>query len=254
MKLTNHANLLDPIFRAVEAQATSHSLDGADISVTELIDSPLIRHLKTNFPDVTEEGIDRLPALYGTAIHAVLEAHAGPESLTEQTVFAEIEGSKVVGHIDLIHSGALVDYKFTKAYAVKKAKKEGKLSWERQLNVYHYLLSKSDVSTEPVKELKVVALIRDHGPQHQKQGISPVEEIPVPMWDFSEVEQYIKERLEAHFGAANQIKCSTEENWGGIRCDRYCAFGKAELCPYLQAEKNQNGVLAMQQALNRLGQ
>jgi len=68
-KFTNKHNLPSSIVRAVEND--THRTNG-DISVTTLIDAPQIRMLK-RANTITEDVMDRVWALYGTAMHHILE-------------------------------------------------------------------------------------------------------------------------------------------------------------------------------------
>lgn len=71
--LTNRFNLPDTIVRAVEYD--NHKVAG-DISVTQLISPPQMRMLRREADQIVEDVSDKLWALLGTALHAVLERSA----------------------------------------------------------------------------------------------------------------------------------------------------------------------------------
>ena len=70
MKLTNTLGLPEPLFLA--AKNDTH-ISAGDISCSQLIDSPKIRILKKQFPDVEYDLSETLFAMLGTGLHAVLE-------------------------------------------------------------------------------------------------------------------------------------------------------------------------------------
>lgn len=244
MKITNHQQLPEPLYQAIMQQSQAHSVGDADISCTQLIDSPLIAWLWRNDGDrVEEDASDRLWALYGSLAHQILEGYQGEGHHVETEAIAEVGGLRVSGHLDLLvfPDGTIQDYKFTSAWTVAAAKKEGKVEWERQLNVYRFLLQQdTSLSFAAVRRLQIVAMLRDYGPRHAQEGLKPVEIIDVPLWDDEQVDAYIKERVKLHqaaFGKEIPPKCTPEERWTNKRgenkrCDSYCAFGKQHLCPY----------------------
>jgi len=65
MKLTNKFNLPDPIVNAVQNQG--YTPGSSDITVTQLIQPPLIRQLnKKHWDDIEEDASDRVWALFGS--------------------------------------------------------------------------------------------------------------------------------------------------------------------------------------------
>ncbi len=224
MKLTNRLRLPAPLFRAIEWQQSQHSVGEADLSCTQLIDSPLIAWLWRKFRDqVQEDASERLWPLYGTLAHAVLEEFAGEGEHVETEAIAEVDSLRISGHIDLLvlPDGTLQDYKFTSAWTVATAKRQGKPEWECQLNVYRYLLehaiSGSGVEQLPqIQQLQIIAMLRDWGPRHQQDGLKPVEVIEVPLWSQEHVLAYIQERVALHraaFGEEFPPICTPQERW-----------------------------------------
>lgn len=224
MKLTNRLNLPAPLFRAIEWQQSQHNVEEAALSCTQLIDSPLIVWLWRKFGDqVQEDASERLWPLYGTLAHAVLEQFAGEGEHVETEAIALVDSLRISGHIDLIvlPDGTLQDYKFTSAFTVATAKREGKPEWERQLNVYRYLVENAVAGCglgqlPQIQQLQIVAMLRDWGPRHQQDGLKPVEVIEVPLWSQEQVLAYIQERValqrEAFLEEAPPI-CNPQERW-----------------------------------------
>ena len=224
MKLTNKLNLPMPLYRAVEWQNSQHSVGKADLSCTQLIDAPLIAWLRRHYSDQIEEDIsERLWPLYGTLMHSILEEFAAEGEHVETEAIAVVDDFRISGHIDLVVTadGLLQDYKFTSAWTVKTAKTEGKVEWERQLNVYRFLLENavagSGIPNLPkIQKLQIVAMLRDWGPRHQRQGLKPVEVIDVPLWSREQGLAYICDRIALHKAAQGDTPppiCSPEERW-----------------------------------------
>ena len=73
MKLTNHFNLPDTFFQAVLND--KYSRGDAQYSATDLIRPPRITILSRRYWDEIEEDVsERIWALLGKAVHAILEA------------------------------------------------------------------------------------------------------------------------------------------------------------------------------------
>jgi len=138
MKLTNKFNLPDPIVNAVNN--TGYTPGSSDITVTQLIQPPLIRHLTNKHWNELEEDVSgRVWALFGTAVHHLLEmAYKGRTARVEERVYAEVLGWKLGGAFDVLEGSSLSDYKVTSVYS-----SDGKIEWERQLNILRWLLHKN---------------------------------------------------------------------------------------------------------------
>ncbi len=221
MEITNKLGLPQPLYKAILWQQSNHSVGDAHLSCTQLIDSPLIAWLWRHYGDqVQEDAAERLWPLYGSLMHNLLEQFAGDGEHVEVEAISEVDGVRVSGHIDLVvqHDGTLQDYKFTSAWTVSHALKEGKPEWERQLNVYRFLLDNSiaDLKLPSIDKLQIVALLRDWGPRHQRDGLQPVHIIDVPLWPDAQALSYMKERIALHQAAWSEEVppiCTPEERW-----------------------------------------
>ena len=208
MKLTNKFGLPDPIVNAV--QNTGYTPGSSDITVTQLIQPPLIRYLtKKHWNDLEEDVSSRVWALFGTAIHHLLEmAYKGRTARVEERVYAEVLGWKLGGAFDVLEGSSLSDYKVTSVYSVG-----GKIEWEQQLNILRWLLHKN--GTE-VTELSITAIFRDWRPREAQKNPEyprrPIMTLPIKMWSLEDTEAYIKERVALH-QSANPPVCDEEERW-----------------------------------------
>ncbi len=85
MKITNNFGMPQPFVDF--AINDKYSKGKADISVTTLIDSPKIRLMKEKHDHQIEvDAVDMVWALFGTAVHSVLEnSKQSEDSITEET-------------------------------------------------------------------------------------------------------------------------------------------------------------------------
>jgi len=226
MKRTNLQEAPEKICRLVDSFEGSHP-DVANISCTTLIDSPLIRMLKKRYYDTDELTVDYSDDLWkiaGSIVHYIIEA-VEKNSTRIPTLIIPINGWTVSGTTDSVESlvfneGVLRDYKFTSAYTIQKAMKEGKGEWEKQLNVYRYMILNTPELKEKmgdIKSMEIVAWDRDWGPRFKKDNLHPIETIPVPIWkDDQATKRWIEERVMLHQLAeqSDQPACCTDtERW-----------------------------------------
>ena len=231
MKLTNKAGLPEALVNAVRNDG--YSRGQSDISVTQLIDSPFIRHLRQQHADeLTEDVSDRIWSLMGQSIHTILE-RANLTGLVEQRLFVEINGHKLSGQFDHLENGVLTDWKLTSVWAVVY----GKTEWGKQLNVLAYLCQLKGLT---VNSLQIVAILRDWSKSKAgKEDNYPdtqVVTIPITLWTPERQEEYIKERLGLHF-SETVIPCSDEERW--VKPGKFAVMkkGKKSALRLLDSEK-----------------
>ena len=221
MKLTNKHNLPETIVNVIKRP--TYSKGKANMSVTELLNSPRIVQLKRkHWDDLTEDASDMVWSIFGTAIHGVLEHGKDDHHVVEERIHATIGGMSVSGAMDLqeIEEDGIIlsDYKTTSAYSIVY-NPEGKPEWIKQMNIYAYLLEEAGF---PVKGLKIIAILRDHNSAKAADGGNyppiPIHILNSPKWDKSEAEAYIKERV-ALFQSAKGLEddalppCTPEEMW-----------------------------------------
>jgi hypothetical protein len=175
-----------------------------------------------HWDNLEEDVSDKVWAIFGTAIHAVLELGKDDHHIIEQRLHANVDGWDISGAIDLQRledDGIIVaDYKTTGAWAVMNEKSD----WEQQLNIYAWLVEK--VKKVPVKKVEIIAIIRDWNRRdaQTREGYpeAPIKVIDVPLWSFEKRESFIKERIHlhsnAHFAAETSEalpECSPSEMW-----------------------------------------
>jgi hypothetical protein len=221
MKLTNKYNLPQTFVNVLNRP--TYTKGKAHLSATEIINSPRIVQLKkTHWDDLEEDVADKVWAIFGTAIHAVLELGKDEHHIIEQRLHANVDGWDISGAIDLQRvedDGIIVaDYKTTGAWAVMNEKSD----WEQQLNIYAWLVEK--VKKVPVKKVEIIAIIRDWNRRdaQTREGYpeAPIKVIDVPLWSFAKRESFIKERIHLHSNALfatetseDLPECSPSEMW-----------------------------------------
>jgi len=212
MKLTNKFNLPQSIVNAVSNDPYDNK---GTLSVTTLLKSPYQRTLEVKHKDeIVEDVADRIYSLLGQSVHHILERAGSDEDLVEERFFATVDGEAISGQLDLLEAdGTLCDFKVTSVWAIIAALKEGKMEWERQLNMLAWLAKQAGHNVE---KLRIVAIARDWSPSKAKQGGDSypqrVEAIEFPLWEEDRQLRYIKSRIFAHLDPAPK-PCSDEDRW-----------------------------------------
>ena len=221
MKLTNKYNIPQTFVNVL--QRPTYSKGKANLSVTQLINSPKIVALTSLFADELEQDVSEMVwSIFGSAVHGVLEHGKDANHKIEERLHTEIDGWNISGAIDLQIVGengiAIRDYKTTSAWAVMNEKAE----WEQQLNIYAWLVEK--VKKTPVTDVGIVAIIRDWNRRDAgtREGYpeAPIKELPVKLWSFEERERFVSERISKHSACEFAIetdqplpRCTPEEMW-----------------------------------------
>ena len=222
MKITNQHNLPEVVFNALTF--SDYTKGDSLLSVTQLIDSPRVSQLQRQHDDeIEQDAVDFLWSRFGTSVHQMFEAAVhGADCISEERLFAEVNGWKISGAIDLqhlTHDGVIVsDYKVTSVWSVINDKQE----WHKQLNCYAWVVRHA--KQLPVKQLRIIAILRDWSRRKAEEGgnypDSPIKMITIPMWSESDQENYVQERVALHqeadfeFATGGELpKCDAHERW-----------------------------------------
>ena len=221
MKITNKFNIPETIVNVVKRP--TYSKGRANLSVTQLINSPKIVALSAKFEHEIEQDVsDMVWSVFGSAIHKVLEHGKAAGHIVEERLFTQMDGWAISGAVDLqIVSDAGIairDYKTTSAWAVINEK----IEWEQQLNLYAWLVEKN--KGVPITDLAIVAIIRDWSRREAatREGYpeAPIKEIPIKLWPFEQREQFVLHRIAQHSACEFAMEtdsdlpdCSAEEMW-----------------------------------------
>ena len=199
MNITNKHGLPDTLMAL--ATSDNYSKGDADYSVTEIISPARIARLRRkHYTQMTQDVSDMMWQLLGSALHVVAEKGQTEGYITEERLYAEIDGVILSGAIDIQkvtpQGIEITDYKFTSAWSLR----QDKFEWDAQQNIYAYLVRR--VKKLPVTKVQICALVRDWS---RREAVikpsypqSPIVVIDLKMWTNEETEKYIRERLNAH--------------------------------------------------------
>jgi len=208
--ITNNAGLPAPLVEAVRRDP--YSSNGSDITVTMLPKPARAVALeRVHKGEISEDAADRLWALIGQIGHLILE-RSGSGMMTELRLFAQVNGWKVSGQMDLLSGNVLVDYKLTSVWSCKDGLKP---EWEQQMNMLRWLAIKNKIQIE---KAQIVAIFRDWSklearrssdyPRHQVQVFE------VPLWPLEKAQRWMLDRVATHQAARMNIpECTSDERW-----------------------------------------
>lgn len=214
MKITNRFGLPESIVQAVANDP--YSDEGSDITASKLADPPQIRVLMRKHRDELEEDVrDRVWALFGQAVHAIIE-RAEPSEIAETRLFWNVLGWRLSGALDRykLDAGKLSDFKVTSAWTIVYGDRV--VEWTRQLNTLAELIVRNGGE---VRDLEIVAILRDWSESKAMQGgnypQAQIVAIPIPLWPQDERIAYIEERIRVHQAAELGAvpRCTDGERW-----------------------------------------
>ena len=209
MKITNRKNLPQIIVDAVANDP--YDAGDTDYSATTLISPAYQVMLRAKHKEALEEDVaDRLWAMYGSAIHTIIERAAGPDDIVEKRYFSTMADKKISAQIDHYRDGHITDWKLTAAYKIKRALAGDIREWEEQLNIQAFLMVRNGLQ---ITSLHVGAMCRDWSKQkYGKEDGYPdqIEFIDIKLWDGNQQLDFIHERIDA----MQQAKpCTQAERW-----------------------------------------
>jgi len=221
MKYTNKNNLPDPVVRALTSYEKGQPVEG--LRVTTLIDSPRISQLRRQYSgQITEDVSDLVWRVLGTAIHEVFEKAASNAYVSEERLSHTVGDTLISGAMDYqFETDGEVDLKDYKSTSTYKITIGDHADWERQLNVYAYLIRKA--KGLKVRSASIIAVLRDwrqaEADRKQDYPQSSIVEIPVNLWSDADQDTYVAERVHLHNMAQLEAEfddlteCSDKERW-----------------------------------------
>lgn len=219
MHLSNELNLPSPF---VDAAKSNHRYKPNRYSVTEVLGGTCEAVLKRRHGhEVTEDVADRVWAIFGTAVHKVLEeAKHGPSQKAEKWLCVDIGEYELSGILDLYDADTktVTDWKTTSVWSVMFKDYE---SWRTQTLVYCWMLRQNG---EDARKGEIVALMRDHSmrkaqfePDYPKHPVVKFE------WEFSDEDfEGVAEKVGHWFAQVSRQEkrpdeelkpCSEPERW-----------------------------------------
>lgn len=217
MKITNKLNLPESFVKFVSDG--NHEYTEHRYSVTELLLSPreiILNRLHAQ--EIEYDVSDSIPALFGTAVHQVLENYApvlesGIEA--ESSIEAEFGDDVVAGRIDLLNIPdlSIEDYK---TCSVSKVMKNDFEDWRLQGLAYALLVFKKRGII--LRHLKFYALMKDWSKIKSATSSNyPASAIYVWKYDIQDsdydfIEKYIVNKLKI-LNSGTLPECTDEEKW-----------------------------------------
>ena len=219
MQITNKQNLPEGIVRAVDTEP--HNKSDKELSATQLLKGTKETILeRKHWDDLTDDAANRIWAVFGTAVHSVLETE-GDNDFTECQFEVPMDnGLKITGRIDNydMKTGTITDYKTASVYKILVGDFE---DWKIQGIIYAWLLANNGFK---VSKARFIAILKDHSKSKAKfdssypQSPIVIYEFPITMADLSEAKNYIEARLDSYVKYLNKPDdeippCTDKERW-----------------------------------------
>lgn len=220
MKITNKNKLPEPMFQFVLNSSKKPSMDV--IRATELLKG--VREIwltKRHYDDIEVDVSEMVWAMFGTALHKILE-----ESEEKSYQIKEARLSEKVGDLTLsggfdLYDGKRKIVKDYKTCSVWKILYDDMKDWKKQTAIYSWLLTKAGFD---VVGAEIIALMKDHsiGKARREASYPP---LPVQTFEFpytnkeaEEIDAFIKNKMSeiADYKDTPDDElpiCSDEERW-----------------------------------------
>jgi hypothetical protein len=226
MKITNVQGFPQPIADAAINNAEMSRVlrgnfyDTDTISVTELLDSPRIRRLRHHHKDeIIIDVSDMLFAIYGVAVHSILEG-ADTTAIKEKRMTFKVTSRSgkawnLTGAYDrlVLLDGVLQDYKTMSVFEHLSNKGYPRKEREEQLNLYAWMLKQQDVK---IVGLEAYGFMKDW---KARESITKGEDYPKHVqkynlikWDEETAHNFILDRLEL-FEDDENYECTEGDRW-----------------------------------------
>ena len=217
MKVTNKLNLPAAFVNAVST--TRHNAAGCFSATTLNKGAKEIILSDRHFDEIEVDAADSVWAVWGTAVHALLESQ--PDNNFHEEYFkVPVSNSFVTGQVDSydMERGIINDWKTASVWKVQFADFE---DWRRQGMAYAWLLQQSGLE---VKKCRFVALLKDHSKTKAKND-SSYPQSPVFIYEFDVTPEDMAEtrdrilnkvlEIEAAYELEDDLiePCSDDERW-----------------------------------------
>lgn len=219
MRITNKMHLPDALVERVETER--HNRKGNVSATTLLKGTKEIILTDRHWNELEDDVSNRIWALFGTAVHALLEKD-GETTFAEEFLSVEYPqfGKRVTGRLDCydMETGTVYDYKNV---SVNKILRNDFADWRRQGMIYAWLLRKNGLEAN---RICFIALLKDHSKFKARfdrtypQSPTVCVEWKVTDKDIEETERFIEAKLkgivEAEKMTDDEIEpCTSSERW-----------------------------------------
>lgn len=217
MKVTNKMNLPAAFVNAVST--TRHNAAGCFSATTLNKGAKEIILSDRHFDEIEVDAADSVWAVWGTAVHALLESQ--PDNNFHEEYFkVPVSNSYVTGQVDSydMEHGVINDWKTA---SVWKVQFNDFTDWRRQGLTYAWLLQRSGLE---VKKCRFVALLKDHSKTKAKTDRN-YPQSPVFIYEFDVTPEDMAETSARILAKVQEIEsaykldddtitpCSAEERW-----------------------------------------
>ena len=184
MKITNNLNLPAGIMHA--CSTNKHNMPGRLSATTLLKGIKEILLTERHWDEIEVDVADKIWAIWGTAVHALLE-HEGDNEFAEEYIEMPVGNITITGRIDNynMRDGVITDYKTASVWKVKFADFE---DWRKQGLIYAWLLIKNGFT---VNKCRFIALLKDHSKTDAERDAS-YPQSPVYVYEFNVTDENIK--------------------------------------------------------------
>ena len=217
MKVSNKMNLPAAFVNAVST--TRHNAAGCFSATTLNKGTKEIILSDRHFDEITVDAADSVWAVWGTAVHALLESQ--PDNNFHEEYFkVPVSESYVTGQVDSydMENATIYDWKTASVWKVQYADFD---DWRRQGMTYAWLLQQSGLE---VKKCRFVALLKDYSKTKAKNDRS-YPQSPVFIYEFDVTPEDMAETRDRILNKVLEIEsayeldddaiepCSAEERW-----------------------------------------
>jgi len=184
MRITNKLNLPAGIMHA--CSTNKHNMPGRLSATTLLKGIKEILLTERHWDEIEVDVADKIWAIWGTAVHALLE-HEGDNEFAEEYIEMPVGNITITGRIDNynMRDGVITDYKTASVWKVKFADFE---DWRKQGLIYAWLLIKNGFT---VNKCRFIALLKDHSKTDAERDAS-YPQSPVYVYEFNVTDENIK--------------------------------------------------------------
>ena len=217
MKVSNRLHLPEAFVKAVST--TRHNEAGCFSATTLNKGAKEIILTDRHFDEITVDAADSVWAVWGTAVHALLESQPD-NNFHEESFKVPVSNSFVTGQVDSydMENGVINDWKTA---SVWKVQFNDFKDWRAQGLTYAWLLQQSGLE---VKKCRFVALLKDHSKTKAKTD-SSYPQSPVFIYEFDVTAADMEETAARILAKVQEIEsaykldddaiepCSAEERW-----------------------------------------
>ena len=227
MKYTNKYNLDEWLCDFLAED--DYDYQPGTISATTLIGPARAWALKQLHPDdLVADYSDFIKTKNGDSIHAGIERSRVAEKLggfQERRFYAELNGFRVSGKMDMILGCKIHDFKSTGTW--KYVKKDFD-DYFKQLSIYRWLLHRNGIQVSDIGNIHMFLNDWKRADSLRNSDYPPIPyvKLRIRLMSVEEAEEYISSRLmEFAFALGNLPECTTEELWQDPA--KYAVYRKA---------------------------